>query len=178
MSSSGVLQHVGPEVYFTSIEKWEEEFKMYCTLMRIKTFFYFRMWKAFFVWRKGIIFKKISNARKYLDSNLFILNPLLRSSLLDIQHMCCEMSTTTFTDVTKVEDWPLFYFIEAQVCTLKNFYSLVYENVLQMDKLETVMAKVREFRSVAKEIVSNACYGALLARGFIVDETQVEPGKI
>lgn len=47
-----------------------------------------------------------------------------------------------------------------------------------MDKLETLMVKVHEFREVAKELVSNACYGALLARGFIVDETAVEPGTL
>lgn len=46
-----------------------------------------------------------------------------------------------------------------------------------MEKLETVMAKVNDFQAVAKEIISNACYGALLARGFIVDETAVEPEK-
>lgn len=46
-----------------------------------------------------------------------------------------------------------------------------------MDKLESMMEKVIEFREVAKELVSNACYGALLARGFIVDETALEPEK-
>lgn len=45
-----------------------------------------------------------------------------------------------------------------------------------MDKLESLMKKIEKFRELAKEIVSNACYGALLAKGFIVDETQVEPG--
>lgn len=47
-----------------------------------------------------------------------------------------------------------------------------------MDKLETLMVKVLEFREVAKELVGNACYGALLARGFIVDETAIEPGTV
>lgn len=45
-----------------------------------------------------------------------------------------------------------------------------------MAKLESVMQKVWDFREIAKEVVSNACYGALLAKGFIVDETQIEPG--
>lgn len=40
------------------------------------------------------------------------------------------------------------------------------------------MKKVSDFRDIAKEVVSNACYGALLAKGFIVDETQIEPGII
>lgn len=45
-----------------------------------------------------------------------------------------------------------------------------------MAKLESVMEKVWDFREIAKEVVSNACYGALLAKGFIVDETQIESG--
>lgn len=122
MSSSGVLQHVGAEVYFTSLDKWEAEYRMYCTLMKIKTFFFFRLWKSFFMWRKGIIFRKIDKARKFLDKNLFILNPLLRDSLLDVQSMCYEMLDVTFTDITIIEEWPLFYFIEAQVN--KTFYAL------------------------------------------------------
>lgn len=47
-----------------------------------------------------------------------------------------------------------------------------------MDKLDAVMQKVEEFREIAREVVCNACYGALLAKGFIVDETQVDTGSI
>lgn len=115
MSCSGVLHHIGNEVYFTNLDKWQAEYRMYCTLMSIKSFFYFRMWKAFYVWRMGIIFRKRDNARKYLEANLFILNPLLRDSILDVQTMCYEMSFKTFTDMSDIQNWQLFYFIEAQV---------------------------------------------------------------
>lgn len=115
MSASGVLQHNGPEVGFTSLEKWEEEYNMYCTLMKIRTFFYFRLWKAFYMWRKGIIFRKNDKARKHLESNLFILNPMLRQSLLDIKHMCYCMEQVSFTNGSCFQDYYLFYFIEEQV---------------------------------------------------------------
>lgn len=45
-----------------------------------------------------------------------------------------------------------------------------------MYKFETLLKRVEEFRDIAKEIVSNACYGALFAKGFIVDETKIESG--
>lgn len=115
MSASGVLQHYGPEVTFTCLDKWEEEYVMYCTLMRIKTLFYFRLRKAFYMWRKGIIFRKNDNARKHLEANLFILNPLLKKSLLDIKNMCYGMELASFTDVKCLQDYQLFYFIEEQV---------------------------------------------------------------
>lgn len=43
-----------------------------------------------------------------------------------------------------------------------------------MGKLESVVEKLQEYRDVTKEIISNACHGALLAKGFIVDETLTE----
>lgn len=119
MSASGVLQHYGPEVTFTSLDKWEEEYNMYCTLMKIRTFFYFRLWKAFYVWRKGIIFRKNDNARKHLETNLFILNPMLKKSLLDIKNMCYGMEQASFINMGCIKNNYLFYFIEEQV---KNYF--------------------------------------------------------
>lgn len=40
-----------------------------------------------------------------------------------------------------------------------------------MDKLETITEQLKAFRIVVKEIVSNACHGALLSQGFIIDES-------
>lgn len=40
-----------------------------------------------------------------------------------------------------------------------------------MGKMEAVVSKIDQFRSIVKELVSNACHGALLSRGFVVDET-------
>ncbi|GJQ70897.1 hypothetical protein Trydic_g814 [Trypoxylus dichotomus] len=154
MSAHGVLQHVGEEQIFTHLDKWELEYNMYCRLMGIKSFFFFRIWKAFYVWRKGVIYEKIKSARHYLTNNLFLLNDLLRDAILNVRGMCYKMVGTSFTDITEIENCELFYFIEAQ-----------------MGKLEEVTEKLEAFRNVTKEIVSNACHGALLGKGFIVDET-------
>lgn len=43
-----------------------------------------------------------------------------------------------------------------------------------MDKLETIVDRISEFRTVVMELVSNACHGALLSKGFVVDESAVE----
>ncbi|KAK4872624.1 hypothetical protein RN001_014653 [Aquatica leii] len=64
--------------------------------------------------------------------------------------MCYIVSTTSFTDLGKTCNLYLFYFIEAQ-----------------MEKLETVTSRFEDFRSIVREIVLNACHGALLARGFV-----------
>ncbi|CAH1104335.1 unnamed protein product, partial [Psylliodes chrysocephalus] len=157
MSAKGVMQHVGNEVIFTSLDKWENEYKMYCRLMDIKTFFYFRKWKGFYVWGTSILRQKIKNATKRLEENMLLMNPIMRQALLDIQGMCYVMTLRTFSDCTLVEDNWLFYFLESQ-----------------FDKLHLLVTKIEEYLSIAKDIVGNACHAALLAKGFIVDERIVE----
>lgn len=46
-----------------------------------------------------------------------------------------------------------------------------------MDKLEIVKAKLIDYHNVARDIVANACHGALLAKGFVVDERIVDESK-
>ncbi|KAK9882562.1 hypothetical protein WA026_022190 [Henosepilachna vigintioctopunctata] len=154
MSSKGVMQQIGNDAIYTSLEKWEAEYDMYCRLMRIKTFYFFRLWKGFNVWRKLIIFRKFTQARNYLDGNLFILNSTLRDGLLDIQDMCVNLYDTTFVDTADIQNRWLFYFIEDQ-----------------MYKMETVVRKIKNFRFLGQDIIYNACQGALLGKGFVIDET-------
>ncbi|KAF5287317.1 hypothetical protein FQR65_LT02190 [Abscondita terminalis] len=157
MSAHGVMQHIGLETIFTHLDKWELEYKMYRRLMQINVFFHFRMWKAFYVWRKGILFRKMFSAGRFLNNNLFMLVPSLRTALLDIRSMCYTLRDVRLTDVSKIRDFYLFWFIGTQ-----------------LEKLESVVCTFSDFHSVVNEIVVNACYGALLAKGFVVDETELE----
>lgn len=71
--------------------------------------------KGFYVWRKNIIFAKFITAQKNLNHNMFILNPMLRQGLLDIQYMCYKMVDNSFVDLSENSNIWLFYFIENQV---------------------------------------------------------------
>lgn len=115
MSANGVLHNLGAEVVFTPLDKWEEEFNMYCRLMKIRTFSNFRKWKGFYVWHMNIIHKKRKFASRNLNTNMLLLNDILRDGLLNIQDMCYRFFDVTFTDVTVVENMWLFYFVENQV---------------------------------------------------------------
>lgn len=125
MSCDGVLQHVGGDTSFTPLDKWESEYKMFCRLMKIKSFFHFRLWKAFFVWKKHVSYKKFSAARNFLKNNLFILNDFLRDALLSIQKICYTLINATFTDMSEIENFELFYFIEVQVIFFYFLYVLI-----------------------------------------------------
>lgn len=119
MSSHGVLQHRMGEQTFTNLDKWEAEYMMYCRLMRIKSLFHFRSWKAFYVWRKNVLFIKFEKAKKNIATDLFILNNHLRMALLKIQSMIYYMLESSYVNTAITEDKPLFYFIEAQVSETK-----------------------------------------------------------
>lgn len=115
MSAKGVIQHIGIETVFTPLDVWEREYKMYCKLMHFRTFYRFRLYKGFYVWRKAIIRKKFRAAQRHLNENLFILNDQLRAGLLAVQQMCYKMTDISFVDDECIEDFLLFYFIENQV---------------------------------------------------------------
>lgn len=84
-------------------------------IFQIKFFRVYRYWKAFYVWRKSILFRKYTKTRTKLAKNLFILTPLLAKALLSIQSMCCEMYMKTFADLSRDMDTAFFYFFEVQV---------------------------------------------------------------
>lgn len=89
---------------------------MYGKLTKYKTFSHFRVWKAFYIWKKKICWEKIAYAKKSLEKNLFILNPVLRETILLIQEMCFMLSPTSFVNTIQKQDYHFFYFIEDQVC--------------------------------------------------------------
>ena len=51
-------------------------------VFQIKVFHQFRMWKAFYVWKKNVRGKKFTDHKKQLNENLFIVNPVRASAKL------------------------------------------------------------------------------------------------
>lgn len=83
--------------------------------MNLHTFKYFRMFKAFYVWKKGIFWKKVDKVKEFLEDNLFILNKILRDALLNLQSMCFKLYYTSFLNLSQIENYHFFYFVEDQV---------------------------------------------------------------
>jgi hypothetical protein len=54
-------------------------------------------------------------AQGALEQNLFVLNPILQRTLLNIRAMCCKLEEMSFADVSKMEGNSLSEFMEAQV---------------------------------------------------------------
>ncbi|KAI4494191.1 hypothetical protein M0802_009060 [Mischocyttarus mexicanus] len=156
ISTDGVTQYSLEEVTFTPIELWKREYVFYMKLMKIKTFVTFRMWKAFYIWRKQITVGKFKKVSKFIEENLFISDPILSKALLEIKAMCFVFLNLSFHDVTVIEKLTLFDFTE-----------------MQFKKLEDLRNKLDEFRSLTKDIVNNACLKALLEAGYTTDDSNI-----
>ena len=54
ISPEGVTRVHDGEVEFTSLNRWEEEYKKYLEIMKIKLFANFQIWRTFGAWRKFV----------------------------------------------------------------------------------------------------------------------------
>lgn len=75
----------------------------------------FRMWKALYVWKKSVSYKKFVMAKNYLKENLFVSDSILSRALLEIKSMCSVFLDSSFFDNSILEKILLFYFVEKQV---------------------------------------------------------------
>ncbi|XP_075717900.1 dynein axonemal heavy chain 6 [Rhinoderma darwinii] len=157
ISDRGVTHTCNGDVLFLEQERWKQEYLYHKALKQIPTFALFRKWKAFTVWRKNVRAKKISECRKALQENLFIVNSYLRPALLNIQEMCYRISDMGLCRIEK-----------GYTYTLKEFTDI------QFKQLEEVASHLSEFRDLAKEVVRSASRTALLEAGFTPDDYMVD----
>ncbi len=150
--------------------------------MKLNVFYKFRTWKAFAVWHTNVREKKVKNARKSLEENLFFLNQVshsqahnrgpnwivwifyffpfsfffviksLRPALLNVREMCYRISDMSLCKIDKGRTYALGEFKETQY-----------------DQLTEVSKRLSEFRDLVKEIVCSACRTALFEAGFTPD---------
>ncbi|XP_066430422.1 dynein axonemal heavy chain 6 isoform X1 [Eleutherodactylus coqui] len=153
ISDRGVTNICNGDVLFLELERWKQEYLYHKALKQIPTFALFRKWKAFTVWRKNVRAKKISECRKALQENLFIVNSYLRPALLNIQEMCYRISDMGLCRIEK-----------GYTYSLKEFTDL------QFKQLKEVASHLSEFRDLAKEVVRSASRTALLEAGFTPDD--------
>ena len=76
------------ETDFTSLDQWEREFFLFTKMMKIEFFENFRLWKGFYFWKKLIRQTKTLKYSRFLTDNLYILNAVLRKSLIDLKDEC------------------------------------------------------------------------------------------
>lgn len=149
ISKEGVTFWSSTENHFTRIDEWYAEYLKFCQLKKIKMFMKFRIWKTFRLWSKTIRWRKFNAAREFIEENLFFANPSLHRTLLSIREECCNLILYKFTDITLLDNWHLFYFIESQMAQFEETRDLLYT-----------------FRRKTISQLFDACYDAMKAKGF------------
>jgi len=142
MSRAGVTHFYQQETDFTALDQWEREYFLFTKMMSIPFFKRFRMWKAFYFWKKYIRKTKHRKHARFLQENLYILNPVLRPSLLQLKNLCYNASK-----------WTLFKVDPKHTLTLQQFQNnQEAQKNLVMDNLHKLMSEVRRIVSEACEV--------------------------
>mmetsp|Transcript_44339 Transcript_44339/g.86753 ORF Transcript_44339/g.86753 Transcript_44339/m.86753 type:complete len:4144 (+) Transcript_44339:98-12529(+) len=158
MSRAGVTHFYQTETDFTSLDQWEREYFLFTKMMEIPFFKKFRMWKAFYFWKKLIRKQKSNKYRKFLQENLYILNPYLRDSLIQLRTLCYNASK-----------WTLFKVDPKNTLTLAEFQAA------QENQKQVVMELLDNLNKDVRRIVLEACEvdlrEFLISNGFRASKT-------
>jgi hypothetical protein len=60
-------------------------------MMEIRFFKQFRVWKAFYFWKRWIQQNKAAKHRRFLQENLYFANTTLCDALLDVRDLCYDV---------------------------------------------------------------------------------------
>ncbi|ALC49870.1 Dhc16F [Drosophila busckii] len=141
------------ENFFTPLNQWQQEFQQFLSIIQIRTFSIFRLWKGFKVWEKTIKWRKLNAARNHLQNNLFIVIPQLAKAILRMRSDLVVLERLSFVNVENIEEWHPFYFLE--------MHMRIYE---QLNYL------FHEFRTFVGRALYRSCTEAIMARGFYPDD--------
>ena len=83
-SSRGITHYIKGVNEFIKIDDWMIESKLFEKLGKIQFFKEYKLWKNFFHWQKQSRRTVMNKCKKVLEKNLFILDPLLQSDLIQI----------------------------------------------------------------------------------------------
>lgn len=164
MSRHGVTFWHLSENFFTPLLQWQQEFQQFLSIIKIRTFAVFRVWKGFKVWEKTVKWKKQADAKAYLSDHLLFAIPalarailVLRSELVNLQHsnfinnagnklltkvLCIELlfrppfANCAPCPLAVIDEWHPFYYLEVQM--------KVYEKLTET---------FRDFRSRTRELL-------------------------
>ncbi|XP_017121821.1 dynein heavy chain 6, axonemal [Drosophila elegans] len=141
------------ENFFTPLDQWQQEFEQFLSIVQIRSFAIFRLWKGFKVWQKTIKWRKLNEARDYLQNNLFIVIPHLAKAILRMRNEIVQMQRLNFVNVSNIENWHPFYFLE-----------------VHMRLYEQLRKTFIDFREFIGKTIYRSCTEAIQARGFYPDD--------
>lgn len=102
MSRHGVTYWHLSENFFSPLTQWQQEFQQFLSIIKIRTFAVFRIWKGFKVWEKTVKWKKQNHTRQYLQEHLLIVIPHLAKAILKLRSEIVFLEKSNFINVAGI----------------------------------------------------------------------------
>ena len=122
MSRHGVTYWHLSENFFTPLLQWQQEFQQFLSIIKIRTFAVFRIWKGFKVWEKTVKWKKQSEALAHLQEHLFIAIPHLARAILKMRSEIVFLEKSNFVNVSGKKSFSI-----SQQIADNNFTILIFQ---------------------------------------------------
>ena len=143
MAKEGVTHVQNGEADFLPLDQWVKEHGIFQQILQIGFFSKYRRWKTFYTWRNHVRRTRISSFKTFLEDNLFILNPDLSPSQLQVRKICQELLQLQL------------YAPVQETKTLESYGELQSRNRdIQAKRLDQKINQI-------KEIISSACKAAM-----------------
>lgn len=127
ITRSGVTYWRVSENFFTPLSQWQQEFQQFLSIIQIRTFSIFRLWKGFKVWEKTIKWRKMNVARGVLQNNLFIVIPQLAKAILRMRSDIVVLERLSFVNIENIEEWHPFYYLEMHMRIYEQLNTLFHD---------------------------------------------------
>ena len=138
-----------PEVEYMTLEHFEQAYEYHKHIMKIPFFRLYRKWKSLRTWRSAVRGRKMRSIRTSLQKRLFLLDPVLRESMLQIRLY-----------VAKVCNYKLFRVdrnSEVPVVPLK----LEEFQERQIQQRDEVRGSLDKFQDQVRKVVAETCDASL-----------------
>ena len=144
-----------PEVEYMTLEHFEQAYSYHKHIMKIPFFRLYRKWKSLTTWRSAVRGKKIRSVRSSLKKRLFILDPVLRQSMLTIRLYVAKVSNYKLFRVDRNDD--KISGGDATIAPLK----LEEFQQRQIQQREEVRRSLEKFQNQVRKVVAQTCDASL-----------------
>ena len=156
-----------PEVEYMTLDHFEQAYSYHRHITKIPFFRLYRKWKSLRTWRGAVRGKKIRSIRLALKKRLFLLDPVLRQSMLTIRSYVAKVSSYKLFRVDR-NDYVSGGGAKMAPLKLEEFQQR------QIDQRDKIRGSLDKFQSQVRKVVTETCDASLdsflIASGFTHDD--------
>ena len=133
---------------FTELEAWLKEYHLFHKLENIPFFGQYKSRKVYQAWKKTILHSKITRAKKELMNSLFICDPVLSKTLIDVRKELLDF--TEKNSILSVESEKTYFlpdFMKENYTSLHKTFETDFKELQRQIRLSTETATLESLKS-------------------------------